>query len=129
MSEFNKIKEMYDSFKSDFQTKLKEAFMNDLQEFFKEYPEVETITFPAYTPYFNDGEECVYKANVYAAEINGYDEYDGPKTGKVDKKMYEIVIEMISEVDDDIWEDMVGDHVKVTLSREGVSTEEYSDHD
>jgi hypothetical protein len=34
----------------------------------------------------------------------------------------------LAVVDDDNWVDMVGDHVKVTITREGIETDEY-DHD
>jgi hypothetical protein len=34
----------------------------------------------------------------------------------------------LAVVDDDNWEQMVGDHVKVTITREGITTDEY-DHD
>lgn len=36
--------------------------------------------------------------------------------------------EALAVVDDDNWMDMVGDHVKVTITRNGIETDEYS-HD
>lgn len=36
--------------------------------------------------------------------------------------------EALAVVDDDNWMDMVGDHVKVTITRDGIETDEY-DHD
>lgn len=37
------------------------------RDFFEKWPEVEVLTWNQYTPYFNDGEECVFSVNdLYA---------------------------------------------------------------
>lgn len=44
------------------------------------------------------------------------------------KEAVEAFREALAVVDDDNWMDMVGDHVKVTITRDGIETDEY-DHD
>jgi len=42
--------------------KLQEAFREVTKEFFNETP-VQAVIWTQYTPYFNDGEECVFGVN------------------------------------------------------------------
>src|SRR5688572_33247641 len=65
------------------QSFLKEQFKN----IFEEYPDLDRISWTQYTPYFNDGDECVFSAyvdypmvmtkeNVLAVENDEADLYD-----------------------------------------------------
>ena len=43
----------------------------DLQkEIFTKYPELESFGWSQYTPYFNDGDTCVFSANTNYIKIN-----------------------------------------------------------
>ena len=69
-----------------FQTKAQALFKTVTREFFDKNPAVTMIVWNQYTPYFNDGEECVF--NVHEPnftncpldekdDINKWGEYDG----------------------------------------------------
>lgn len=162
--------------KKQMQQELQTEFTGALAELFDAYPFVTSLSFTAYTPMFNDGDECTYSANHGDCDINGYDRYNDSVNGegenvirnaretiyveepnpeydcnyrgwegnKRDKTkhvkkpnpdfnpLYEEAVEAfrsaLAVVDDDNWEQMVGDHVKVTITREGITTDEY-DHE
>lgn len=170
ISEANeRIKEL----KKQVQKELQAEFSGALTELFDAYPFVKSLSFTAYTPFFNDGDTCEYNVHHDNCEFNGYDEYEdepqgegvdvlklaretiyveepnpeydprggawgNPKTKWVKKPnpdfnpLYKEAVEAFREalavVDDDNWMDMVGDHVKVTITRNGIETDEY-DHD
>jgi hypothetical protein len=93
-----------------------------------------------FTPYFNDGDACYFsvRTDLYYLHIddeNGDDYYissyrpsedDESKRGMNGK--FKKVQEFIDSFDEDDMEAMFGDHVEVTVTRDGVTTEEYQ-HD
>lgn len=60
----------------------KVVFKDVSQEIFEEYPSLESFSWVQYTPYFNDGDECVFGVHAdsdYGIEINetSVDDYEG----------------------------------------------------
>jgi hypothetical protein len=47
-----------------FQASVQEKFKSVVEAFFNEAPTVAAVTWTQYTPYFNDGEECVFSVNT-----------------------------------------------------------------
>jgi len=64
--------------------KMKKAHMKELQtefndivkQFFEECPKVQAVVWSQYTPYFNDGEECIFGMNEAHFIVEGFDEDD-----------------------------------------------------
>jgi hypothetical protein len=50
-----------------------EILVNYIKSIMLEYPEVKSIYWNQYAPYFNDGEACTFSVNDYSLKINGYD--------------------------------------------------------
>jgi hypothetical protein len=48
---------------NEFREKMQALFTNAAKTFFVECPDVKAIAWNQYTPYFNDGEECVFNVN------------------------------------------------------------------
>src|ERR1700674_1049946 len=44
-----------------------------LKNIFDKYPSIENISWTQYTPYFNDGDPCVFRVGAYDPNINGED--------------------------------------------------------
>jgi len=61
---------------------LKAEYHESLKDLFIKYPFVKSAHFTAYTPYFNDGEECTYSCHHDYCGFNGYDGY-GDKDSSV----------------------------------------------
>lgn len=159
--------------KKQVQKELQAEFTGALSELFDAYPFVTSLSFTAYTPYFNDGDTCEYNVHHDYCQFNGFDEDDNEQEGEnVDvlklsqetiyveepnpdydpsklgtwgshrhkttyvkkpnpnfnplyKEAVEAFRNALAVVDEDNWKDMVGDHVKVTITREGITTDEY----
>ena len=128
-----------------------------LQQFIADNPQVAKVWWTQYTPYFNDGDECVFRmGDVYFVFVGDEDEegyYDfgnaienGVRgyiySGKFEPAEYLPSLEVCSVETqraceqlsaelaglEDALKTLFGDHVKVIVTKEGVEVEEY-DHD
>jgi len=95
---------------------------------FAEFPKVESFSWTQYTPYFCDGETCYFGVNSYDIDINEDPSWDAEKASLISKAGIGQLEDIIEEFDKDDMEDLFGDHVKVTISRNGIEVSEY-DHD
>lgn len=110
------------------------AFKAGAAELFEAHPDLESFGWHQYTPYFNDGDECVFRVCNDYPDLNGLDENGGDEEdyeaySELRKKFGKSVSEFLSQFDDDAFESMFGDHVRVTVFRDGkVEVEDY-EHD
>ena len=108
--------------------KAQDGLMQCLKELFEMHPEVKKLQFTAYTPYWNDGEECTYWCGASCPDINVSDDEDEEKLPKVSRKVADVFSSALGMIDDDIWYNIVGDHALVTITPEGIDVQEY-EHD
>ncbi len=142
---FEKLKEMNaepEQLKAAHLEKSKAMFTEVSKELFDKHPLLESFGWRQYTPYFNDGEECTFSAHVDDPNMNGLDDdelyevirekdYDGKPHEKFNPVLltaYTDVQEFLSNVDEAALRDMFGDHMEITVSRDGTEVEEY-EHD
>lgn len=151
MSTLEKIKHQLGEFEQK-KRELVESLRNDFSEILKPIFEkskvIESISWTQYTPYFNDGDTCVFSANIDYLDINNIDDFEwdecpiwrekdysqespylnpnyDPSEGAVVAEFKE-VLRLIS---DEFYLELFGDHVRVTVNKNGtVDVEEY-DHD
>lgn len=116
VEEINKLKQ-------ELTQKAKDGLMLCLGELFELHPEVRKIHFTAYTPYWNDGDECTYWCNAYCADIN--EDEDGGKYPKVSKKVVDVFRDALKQLNSSTWMDIVGDHASVTITPQGIDVQEY----
>jgi hypothetical protein len=82
------------------------------------------------TPTWCDGDPCSFGANIYDAHINETDEYeenDEEVTGLSDKRLEELnglVTDFLTDFEDAL-EDLFGDGAEITVTREGVTVEDW----
>jgi hypothetical protein len=107
---------------------LQKEFPALFKEFFEKHEWVENFMWHQYTPYFNDGDECVFGVSNSedSLEINGVDWYDGKKENK---EVYEELSELLNAVPEEFYKDLFGDHVEITVNRDGTITKEEYEHD
>ena len=87
---------------------------------------IQSIGFTAYAPYFNDGDECVYSVNTDYLYVNG--DYDGDyNCSESDKALVKEMSKILGMISDDLYKDIFGNHVMVTVRRDG--TLDVSDHE
>lgn len=142
--------------KAQFSERATAEFTKAINQIFVEYPQLETIAWTQYSPYFNDGEECTFGvhastfSNAPADEFNLWGEWND-KTEAEEKQYWAIgqnwyddeeanspagLMDVHREFDrilqssefEDILHEMFGNHVKVICTKTGIDTEEY-DHD
>lgn len=114
-------------------------FKEEFNDFFAEYPTVEAFRWQQYTPYFNDGEACEF--GVHGIEIqlkghttSGYDDEDGFDEISTydDIAMNAAIAEWFETLHGDgmktVFEQVFGDHVRVTVTPDNIEIEEY-EHD
>ncbi len=133
-------------------TALREQMQNEGERFLKEesnrifskYPKLESFSWIQYTPYFNDGDECVFSVdsdpNIVYDGIKcdrwGGDEEDEDGNGK---KLSEDSVKVVDDIrkelnafigafEDEDLKAIFGDHVEVIVTPKGATTETY-DHD
>jgi hypothetical protein len=114
-----------------------------LQQFMTDHPEVAALRWSQYTPYFNDGDPCVFSVGELYYKLVGGDEEAGDEEdgfeylssyGKpaefAQQPWYKALEELSSALSgsEDELLAAFGDHVQVIVTKAGVDVEEYS-HD
>lgn len=135
---------------SEFRNEATKLLETPFKDFMLENPEVKTIRFMAFTPYFNDGEECVYRIGEFTLELHdefrklwleekfanekfdfkyeGHEDYlkeSIPDAMRARKNLREFRKSMQLN---DLFKIVLGDHVKVEADLEGITVEPYTDH-
>jgi len=119
LKEYNEKKKMlFAEFSRTFTTTVAEMFIEG----------VDTISFPMYTMYFNDGEECTFYVYFDNVEINGESMYDRDFQQEEDDMISKIG-KIVEEIPEEFFKDVFGDHILLTIYKDGdFSTRHYS-HD
>lgn len=158
----DKIKQALAALKEDYRKTAESMFHEGVKELFEKHKSLDSFGFMAYSPYFNDGDECTYSALIDYPYINGFtvdddslENYFEPREGDIKiwdngsrwdysngykdrtwvdgdpeiDAMVKDVKEFLKSFDDDVWHDLIGNHVIVRISKDGIETEEYTDHD
>jgi hypothetical protein len=140
------IKEMSSDIFEDFQSYI-----------FDKYPKLESFGWTQYTPYFNDGESCMFYANTDYLTINGenadgsewfcpititnngtwnrelriYEGREEEKNLNYDQNMVDACGEIgnfLSNFDDDFYLSRFGDHAEITVTKSEIEISDY-DHE
>lgn len=141
--------------KEEFQQKAEAAIVDYLKGFFERLPQVHSIQWKQYTPYFNDGDPCTFRlGNVNALLIANPDtakepdeedeDYDEDEDEDYENRSDTLsswsdkypqvaaelkkIDELFGEIEDQI-EQIFGEHVKVTVFRDGNTQIEEYEHD
>lgn len=140
--------------KKELQKKSEEAFFKGTKQIFNSNPKLVSVAWTQYTPYFNDGSECVFDANIDYLEVNGEDsdendslsptivknygnwnrtlgvyedrvEEPNPNFDKELSEAVDSISEFLRAFNNEFYREQFGDHVKVTITSTGIETEEY----
>lgn len=135
---FSVLRKELEAAKNEARTRGSGLFKEGVQVFFEEYPQIKSFSWTQYTPYFNDGEPCVFGVNKnYYVKLNNGEPLEDVWFSNYKKKNNEHDFEnQIAEFLDKIFEtlpeevflDLFGDHAEITVSKEEIIVEEY-DHE
>jgi len=160
MKQIAEIEKLFDQMNAEmaalratYQKRGQEIFRLAFKEFFDANPEVQTVGWRQYTPYFNDGDTCEFNCYAEYAFVTNTADYENISWGEYDGEEENVWIEdpdygdteadsipahvvanaeslrkLLAKIDDDVFLDMFGDHVQVFATREGFDVQEYS-HD
>lgn len=155
MHRFQEAKRLMSEQRTAAQEVCKLAFNEACAEVFAAHPLLRQFAWSQYTPYFNDGDECVFGANTdypsiwfgklapYGDEGKDDDADSGDEfSDYTPRKKIErgdsltpqesagmAVIELLGQFDEDDYKECFGDHARVVVRRDsGIEVEEYS-HD
>ena len=132
-AKLSELKAQIAKLREDAQAEAKAVFYEGAKQAFNKHPELKAYRWTQYTPYFNDGDACVFNSHHEYPELefNGDGKVGDFKDGydsKEHKEVYEAVHTFLQQFEDDDFEAMFGDHVQVTVTADGVKVDEY-DHD
>lgn len=124
------------------QEKVTPALQAAFTELKAQFPNLEAIRWKQYTPYFNDGDECVFGLHGVYFRLEGFpsdggdysDGFESPWGFKYHKFLTEDQSKILSSFESDLsglkplLKEALGDHAEVTLTVNGIEVEEY-EHD
>ncbi len=137
--------------------KSNEVFDEFCKDIFTKSPRLISFGWSQYTPYFNDGDTCVFSVNTDYLYINGQsvddsewinkknitkygewnrekkeyigrEEEDNPKYDQELVEIYEEISSFLSNFDNDFYMSKFGDHVEITITGTGIDVFE-CEHD
>lgn len=139
--------------KKRYQERMQEVFKQAFLKYFEANPDVTCFSWRQYTPYFNDGDPCVFRCYVDYGSITNARDYRSVRWGEYDGEQEDVWIDdpdyggfneeavpkqvlestqslrrLLGRVDDNVMLDMFGDHVVVYATRDGFEVDGY-DHD
>jgi len=136
MSEIlNKIKAELDIFaakKKELVEELRKQFPALFAEQFSKSKCIESISWSQYTPYFNDGEECVFSAHTDWLDVNEEDYYDRDDIEGWDESEEAIIKEiktLLGDIPEDFLKELFGDHAQITIKKSGEIVVTEYDHE
>jgi len=123
----NALEEQLEEVKQEFVPIAKKEFERWAKELFPKYSWLESISWSAYTPSFNDGSPCLFSSNHDDFDINNGDNDPEEVTEEESEKAAEEISEFLCSFSDDDMEILFGDGVRVTITEDGVTTDDYYD--
>lgn len=147
LTNINKQLEEFKAKRADMVKQIQTEFPNLLTPILSQSKRIESIGWRQYTPYFNDGDECVFGVHNDDLYINGEDEgtvgtefiqkriwdggkyIDNPNLDKFEYDLLQQIEKVLKEIPNDFYKDLFGDHVKVTVYKDGRIEADQYDHD
>lgn len=123
---------------------VKEAFHDLAKALFEKHPTLEWFSFDAYTPYFADGDECIFSVHCDYPTINGetdiepertYPGRNGSPAVTYPARNLELVplrddvVKFIAGFDEEDIRSIFGDHVTIVVKRDGSIETDICEHD
>lgn len=128
--QYLELKQKLNDLRAEMTTVAKAYFQESSLALFAAHPVLKTFAWTQYTPYFNDGDPCVFGAHVDYPYVNDEEFYDWKNAPTEDPATLagRAVRDFLRAFSEPDLQEMFGDHCRVVVTREGVRVEEYS-HD
>ena len=138
MSEAEKShKSIADRFYEQRKILLEEAqaqILPSLTALFKDFPDLTSYSWTAYTPYFNDGDTCYFNSHhnddwsfqVNEESVGDLDNHDDDDCWET--LVFDRVNDILNSMPDEFLQELFGDHVRIVVTKDKIDTEHY-DHE
>lgn len=115
-----KLLNKYEKLRNKFENKSRLLFSRELDTLFNEFPNLKKFSFDQYTPYFADGDECIFGVNCDYPSINGIDYWDDEDEFEaIYEKEIQGIRDFIRQFPDSFYLDIFGDHKTIEIHRDG----------
>ncbi len=135
MTKYEKLKLKLEEVREEMSKCAKETMEEGAKELFKKFPELKSFGWRQYIPSFNDGDPCTFRSLTDCPDINGFnDEFDEVEEdedgNELEKpkdfdKMALAIKEHLAQFEDEDLQEMYSYNVKVVITREGITTDDY----
>jgi hypothetical protein len=139
---YTEIVEKIQALRAEATKAARDGMLLGFKEIFSAYPKLASVGWTQYSPHFNDGDECTFRANVdsYSIYLNGVNPDYGSDYSDEDEGEEELPAELFEEIADEVSEflsgfededfaSLYGNHVRVTVRRDGKTDIDEYDHD
>jgi len=124
LEEFIKMRKEYEQL---IHAEAKKLFEKMFTEFFYNNPEFTKVSWAQYTPFFNDGDACVFRINTFAFCPKGKEEEFDEEPYEFDlysfkentRKKLQAFEENVHKIGENFFLNNFGDHSRVTVSYDG----------
>lgn len=157
IKELDETRKKISELKQELVDKSTEVFQEFQKDIFNKYPQLESFGWTQYTPYFNDGDTCIFSPHTNYLKINdewvddsawvgenittnwgkwnqqlriyeGRVEEPNPNYNEELSKANSEIVDFLSKFDDDFYLSKFGDHSEITITKDSLTIEDY-DHD
>lgn len=132
MNTLDEIQKLIDAqleIKKDTNKKLQTLMKDIFNNFFISNPEINGIKWAQFTPYFNDGEPCIFSLGEFEYSFNdSEDENTWISSYELSSERYALVTDfekLISKIPDEIFEEAFGDHAEIIAEKDKFNITEY----
>lgn len=139
MGRFDEFKARMEETQREMQEYGKKVFKEESAALFADNPDLVSYRWTQYTPYFNDGDECVFSVHDYIevtfsdGEVlqdwdgSDWDIKDASKSGVSEENIDTAcaAVELVRAIPEEVMKAIFGDHVEVTIFSDHVEVEEY----
>lgn len=120
-----KIQKQYNKAEEDFQSASKKYFAEAVADIFIQHPDLQKFSFTMYTPYYNDGDACIFRTN-YDYCMDDLDEEEQKNLG-ITPEVQKTISENLGLFPDSFYERTYGTATKLTCYRDGRIVQDYYD--
>jgi hypothetical protein len=136
MASISELKRELTALKERFKQDGQNEFKKEFAAIFEKYPQVDALRWAQYTPYFNDGDACIFGVGELTIRLVGADlSSSGYRDGFNEAASYnkeslnKALAEWWRSIQlNELFEAVFGDHVQVTVTRDVIDISEY-DHE
>lgn len=140
MSKIIEMMQEYKNKKTELIETIRSSLNIELKGIFEANPKLYGITWLQYTPYFNDGDECVFGVyEIFPITLSKFEEnecvnspynyYSYEYDGKFDidevQDSFGQIEKIMKEIPDDFYQELFGDHVQVIITKDNIEVREY----